>query len=57
MHNETDKQKRYSELNSRLHGEAEDPFTLARYRQFSKYLPKDSIELLDVGSNDGRGGG
>lgn len=33
-----------------------DPFTEARYRQFLRWLPGDSLRVLDVGCNTGRGG-
>jgi len=46
----------YSNLNVRLTGETQDSFTLERYRQFAAHLPKNCKKVLDVGSNDGRGG-
>ena len=33
-----------------------DPFTLERYVQFHRFLPKHARTILDVGSNTGRGG-
>ena len=33
-----------------------DPFTEGRYKQFVRHLPPDAHDVLDVGSNTGRGG-
>lgn len=33
-----------------------DPFSLERYAQFAKYLPKKAKEVLDIGCAEGRGG-
>jgi ubiquinone/menaquinone biosynthesis C-methylase UbiE len=33
-----------------------DPFTLERYVQFHRFLPKHARTILDVGANTGRGG-
>ena len=46
----------YEQLNT-LHSYSEiEPFTIQRYHQFFKYLPKTTKILLDVGCNTGRGG-
>ena len=33
-----------------------DSFTPARYEQFFRHLPKNAVQILDVGCNTGRGG-
>ncbi len=33
-----------------------DTFTIERYRQFNRFLPKKAKHILDVGCNTGRGG-
>lgn len=33
-----------------------DPFTEDRYRQFAWFMPSDTLNVLDVGCNTGRGG-
>jgi SAM-dependent methyltransferase len=34
----------------------EDRFTVFRYRQFARHLPRQGIDILDAGCNTGRGG-
>jgi ubiquinone/menaquinone biosynthesis C-methylase UbiE len=34
----------------------DDPFTVERYEQFSRYMPKETSKVLDVGVGVGRGG-
>ncbi len=46
----------YVDFNVRLPHQTQDPFTTERYRQFAAHLPKNCEKVLDVGSNDGRGG-
>jgi ubiquinone/menaquinone biosynthesis C-methylase UbiE len=50
------KKEYYAEKNVRLAGETHDAYTIERYQQFAAHLPKNSKRVLDVGSNDGRGG-
>jgi len=33
-----------------------DPFTIERYEQFARYIPRGATTLVDVGCNSGRGG-
>jgi SAM-dependent methyltransferase len=33
-----------------------DPFTVARYEQFHRFMPKGARTVLDIGANTGRGG-
>jgi SAM-dependent methyltransferase len=48
----------YSEINKRQTVSEEDPFTVQRYQQFSRFfnLKNENISILDVGCNTGRGG-
>jgi SAM-dependent methyltransferase len=48
--------KDYVALNSAQIVSESDPFTAARYRQFSDFLSMDQLTVLDVGCNTGRGG-
>ena len=46
----------YEQLNTLQQSSEIDPFTIERYNQFFKHLPKTTKTLLDVGCNTGRGG-
>jgi SAM-dependent methyltransferase len=46
----------YEKLNLQQPESEEDPFTEERYRQFHKYLPENTLTILDIGCNTGRGG-
>ncbi|VEP12696.1 Ubiquinone/menaquinone biosynthesis protein [Hyella patelloides LEGE 07179] len=46
----------YERLNTLQHSSETDPFTIERYHQFFKHLPKKIKNILDVGCNTGRGG-
>ena len=46
----------YEKLNTLQHSSETDPFTIERYHQFFKHLPKTTQTILDVGCNTGRGG-
>jgi 2-polyprenyl-3-methyl-5-hydroxy-6-metoxy-1,4-benzoquinol methylase len=46
----------YTELNAAQEVSETDPFTLDRYRQFFRYFPTQTHQVLDVGCNTGRGG-
>lgn len=46
----------YEELNIKQTISESDPFTKERYRQFYKFMPKGTKDILDIGCNTGRGG-
>lgn len=47
---------KYQAYNLEQEFSEEDPFTLDRYEQFHRFMPKGTISILDVGANTGRGG-
>ncbi len=48
--------EKYEVKNVQQETSEHDPFTLERYEQFSKFFPKETLKVLDVGCNTGRGG-
>jgi ubiquinone/menaquinone biosynthesis C-methylase UbiE len=48
--------KNYEQINIKQKQSESDPFTKERYRQFYSFFPKQTIKVLDVGCNTGRGG-
>lgn len=48
--------KSYEAQNTEQTISEHDPFTLERYEQFQRSLPKGAIHVLDIGCNTGRGG-
>jgi len=46
----------HATLNQLREGSETDPFTEPRYAQFAELLPPESLKILDVGCNTGRGG-
>jgi len=51
-----DIQEKYEAKNVQQKVSENDAFTLERYDQFCRYLPKGAVNILDVGCNTGRGG-
>ena len=48
--------KKYADENSSQTVAIEDGFSIERYAQFARHLPKTAINILDVGCAEGRGG-
>jgi ubiquinone/menaquinone biosynthesis C-methylase UbiE len=46
----------YESVNAQQEVSERDLFTLERYRQFYKYFPVNTVKVLDLGCNTGRGG-
>src|SRR5258708_27215939 len=49
-------QEKYATQNLAQDYSEADPFTLERYVQFHRFMPKHARSILDVGANPGRGG-
>jgi ubiquinone/menaquinone biosynthesis C-methylase UbiE len=52
----TELQEKYATQNLAQGYSEADPFTLERYVQFHRFMPKHARSILDVGANTGRGG-
>jgi len=48
--------KNYEAINLLQPESEHDPFTAERYQQFFKYFPNQTVKVLDIGCNTGRGG-
>jgi SAM-dependent methyltransferase len=48
--------EKYITLNSPQQGAEADPFTIERYAQFHRFMPKHARSVLDLGASTGRGG-
>ena len=50
--------EKYEVQNIQQFDSESDPFTLERYKQFSRFLPQTTreVKILDIGCNTGRGG-